>query len=41
MTQLTYLFKNKFKMSQIWVKQFIDIIRLMSKIIKWVNSSQI
>ena len=38
--QFTYLFKTKFKMSQIWVKQFKVVIRLIDTIIKWVNLGQ-
>ena len=33
MIQFTYFFKNKFKMNQIWVKWFKDIIKLIVKLL--------
>ena len=41
MIQLIYLFKNRFKINQLLVKQFrVVIIELINKIVKWVNSVQ-
>ena len=33
MNQLNYLFKNEFKISQIWVKWFKNIIRLIARLL--------